>query len=337
VHEHIDLSLALEARGAATWFEPASVVNYQAYAPFALPDLPLYRARWSIAAAERSIAAFCAKWGVLDDKRSFGNVRDFVRIHMAQLDPMRPNYPPQPDRDQPMRAEELCQTRSALLDLAVSRGYGEAELSQFVQAYGLAQVLMDGGYRPCGRPFINHLTGTASVMIRYGFRHELVVAALLHAFYTHCPPHVAGVETAFATVRGMLGGEGSPIEHRVRAYTRRDTGSGPALPPSIAELSLLDAEVLMLTAANEIDMHLSGELRYSGRADALAPEWMAPMTEVCRLIGVPGMVATLERARVDAVPAPFLTRRGVSYRIGPDRRSAVSMLSGVPKLLRGTL
>jgi glycosyltransferase involved in cell wall biosynthesis len=129
VHEHIDLSLALEARGARTWFEPAAVVNYQAFAPFALSDLPLYRVRWSVAAAEHSIAAFSAKWGVLDDERSFGAVREFVRGHMARLDPMRPNHPPQPDRDQPMRAEELCQTRSALLDLAVARGYGRSTSS----------------------------------------------------------------------------------------------------------------------------------------------------------------------------------------------------------------
>ena len=334
VHEHIDLSLALEARGG-TWLEPAAVVNYQAFAPLAFSDLPLYRARWSVAAAERSIAAFCAKWGVLDDERSFGAVRDFVRGHVAQLDPMRPSHPPQPDSDRPMRAEELCQTPSALLDLAAARGYGEQEIVQFVHAYGLAQVLMDGGYRPCGRPFINHLAGTASVMIRYGFRHELVVAAMLHAFYTHCPPHRAGVETAFATVRGLLGGPDSPIERRVRAYTRRDTANGSSVVPrSLADLSVLDAEVLMLVVANEIDMHLSGELRYSGRPDTLAPAWMPPIADACRLLGVPGMVETLALARANVAPAKAVTHRSESYRIGPDRRSAVSMLSAVPTLLR---
>ena len=334
VHEHIDLSLALEARGALTWFEPASVVNYQAFAPLALPDLPLYRARWSIAAAEHSIAAFCAKWRVLDDERSFGDVRDFVRYHVASLDPLRPEAEGR-DREQPLRADELTQTRSALFDLALARGYPANDLAQMAHVYNLALVLLDG-YRPCGRPFLNHLCGTAGVLLRYDFRVELVAAALLHAVYTHCPPHSGGPAPALAIVRAALGGAGTPLERRVRAYTLREGTTRPAALPPFDQLDVLDAEVLMLTAANEIDMHLSGEFRYSGRSDGISDELLRRIEQVAAVIGVPGLAASLAQARAASatVPGALITQRAASYRIGPDRRSMLPMASNVPMLLR---
>ena len=57
--------------------------------------------------------------------------------------------------------------------------YRADELALIANAYHVAQVLMDGGYRPCGRPFINHLVGTASVLVHYGLRAETVASGLL--------------------------------------------------------------------------------------------------------------------------------------------------------------
>jgi hypothetical protein len=153
VHEHIDTAFAVQQRGYSSFFEPAARVTYLGFADYMLDDLPLFRARWSVGEAEASIGAFCRKWNVIDDDRSFGHVRYFVRVHTARSDPIRPSRLSEPDLRVPMRRDELRQTRSDLLDLARERGYEHEDLALIASAWPVAHVLMDGGYRPCGRPF----------------------------------------------------------------------------------------------------------------------------------------------------------------------------------------
>ncbi|MEO6422957.1 MAG: glycosyltransferase, partial [Candidatus Nitrotoga sp.] len=59
VHEHIDAALAAKRLGYSTYMEPASRVNYLAFADFLLEDLPIFRLRWSLEAGEQSILTFC--------------------------------------------------------------------------------------------------------------------------------------------------------------------------------------------------------------------------------------------------------------------------------------
>ena len=217
VHEHIDIALALRERGYPVFLEPAARVTYLAFAEYMLEDLALARSRWSEHEADASIAVFCDKWNVLDDDRSFRDVRSFVRLHAAQIDPIRPACLSRPDHRTSMRRDELRHTRSDLLDFAAERGYGHDDLALMANAYHIAHVLMDGGYRPCGRPFIDHLVGTGSVLVRYDFRADVVAAAILHAAYTHSPPHAAGPEAAVAAISAGLGGCGSVLDGRVRA------------------------------------------------------------------------------------------------------------------------
>ena len=83
----------------------------------------------------------------MNDERSLGGVRAFLRRHRAEVDPIRPLLREQPDHLAVMRTDELVQSRSALLDLAALRGYRAGELAQIAEGYNLAQILMDGGYR----------------------------------------------------------------------------------------------------------------------------------------------------------------------------------------------
>jgi GT2 family glycosyltransferase len=341
VHEHIDTSLSARKLGYETYCEPTARVTYLGGADYMLDDMAFLRARWKRADVDASIAAFSHKWNVVDDERSFGCVRVFAGHHVAQADPIRPALRDRPEHEAEMAATELCQTRSALLDLACSRGYSPNEIATIAQAYGLAHTLMDGGYRPCGRPFINHATGTASVLVRYGFRAEVVAAGLLHAAYTHCPVDAAGIGAAVEGVCRALGGRDSAIERRVRAYTLRDAllahadsraDSSTAAPPT---LSVSEAEVIAIVAANELDMHMSGEIRYSGRTDVIAPAVVTQIVRVCAALGVPGLPRSLLREQAREAPAPRECRTGLreSYRIGPDRRSPMPMATNVPAVL----
>jgi hypothetical protein len=75
-------------------------------------------------------------------------------------------------------------------------------------AHWTALLLSSGGYRPCGRPFINHLIGTASVLVHFGFEARLIVAALLHAAYTHAPKMRGGALTGCRSCRSATIGAG---------------------------------------------------------------------------------------------------------------------------------
>ena len=338
VHEHIDTALAARQLGYDVFLEPSARVTYLAFKEYMLDDLALFRDRWTQTDAEASIEAFSRKWNVMNDNRSFGKVRQFLHTHSLRVDPIRPPASAHRTRDIPMRREELRQTRSDLMDFAMERGYQSQELTVLANAYHLAHVLMDGGYRPCGRPFINHLVGTASVLIRYDFRVETVAAGLLHSAYTHCPPHTGDSRAAADTVCAWLGGRNSALEKRVRAYTQRSAHwTRPQANSSPFEnSSILDAEILAIAAANEVDMHLSGEYRYTNRTDAPAPQVMQAIFDTCRFLGVSGLAETLRQPALESTPeqAQFVARMTGSYRIAHDRQHAVSMVSDVPSVLQ---
>jgi GT2 family glycosyltransferase len=332
VHEHVDTALAVRQRGFPIFFEPASRVTYLGLADYALGELDFFRWRWSIEEAERNIEALCSKWNIANEDRSFKGVREFVYEHVSAADPIRfsPQIPA--DRRTPMRREELKQTRSDLLDLAQERGYRARDLAIIADAYHLAHVLTAGGYRPCGRPFVNHLVGTASVLVRYDFSVEIVAAALMHSAYTHSHPHPDGPEAAVAALALMLGGEGSPIERAVREYTRRE--SAWTVPPaadtdtdSVSQLPVLEAQILAIAAANEIDMYLSGEIRYSDRTDVLAAGIVRQIARVCEFLGVSGLADTHAQARqnCDAATPELITNSRGSYRIAWAQQSLVPM------------
>ncbi|MEO7762072.1 MAG: glycosyltransferase [Casimicrobiaceae bacterium] len=325
VHEHIDTSLTAAAHGYAIMFEPAAQVQYMAFSDHMLEDLPFFRDRWALAEGDASIRAFSSKWRVVDDERSFGGVRDYLRAHNERADPLRQMGRTTDHVQRPMTARDLPQTRSALLDLAARQGYAPPELDSLAAAYGLAQRLFDGGYRPCGRPFINHATGTAAVLVHYGFALRVVLAGLLHAAYTHGP------RDEFAAIVHALGGERSELERRVRAFTEReqDSAANDALS-GYDTLSIFEAEILALEAANEIDMHLSGEFRYTGRDDEISPRRFEEIAQVCRIIGVPGLSATLETARSGRLPVATVLQTGHqgSYRFQPGQQAVVGMVDG---------
>jgi GT2 family glycosyltransferase len=89
VHEHIDVALTARHQGQTIYLEPAARVLYRAFIPTTLEDLPLMRRRWSRAAVEESIAAFCDKWQVINDDRSFGELRGYVGRISLRNDPIR--------------------------------------------------------------------------------------------------------------------------------------------------------------------------------------------------------------------------------------------------------
>ncbi len=331
VHEHIDAALTARKAGYETYFEPSAVVSYLALNGYKLEGLPFFRARWDRAASEGSIKAFCAKWNVVDDERSFGGVRAFIDRHRGTFDPIRTGAVLGAEQRRALTAQELRQSLSGLYDLAVSRGYRQDEWTALEQAYRAAMILLNGAFRPCGRPFINHVTGTASVLIHYELNHTVVAAGLLHAAYTHCPHWSDDAQQAVAKVAELLGGRGNPVELVVRDYTRRVRRARELLssPDRGSAITTADGAMLAIAAANEVDMHLSGEFRFSGRRDVEPPEISALIPMACAAMGIPGLAVTVEQERrklAAMAPKPGAASTA-SFRLDGDRmRPAVNAL-----------
>lgn len=334
VHEHIDTALMARKKGAQVYLEPSARVIYLLYQDYLLSDIPFYRSRWDPAEADASMAVFGDKWGIQDDPGgiSFGGMRHFVQDHVRQVDPVP--YRAADRAEAPMPAGTLAQTRAGLLDQAMTAGYTPADLTAINQAYILAVMLMNGGYRPCGRPFINHLVGTASVLVFYGFDIATVTAGLLHAVYTHHPPGNPDLAASIQAVSGRLGGRGCPLESRVRTYSLL-TGDwqGWLRTHDVERLTLHQAEVLAIAAANGVDMHLSGESRYSGRPEHFPASGHGHVEQVCRVLGVPGLSASLVSAgTVSLAPAALVLGAPGSFRYGSEPGRGHSMARPVALL-----
>ena len=91
-------------------------------------------------------------------------------------------------------------------------------------------------------------------------------------------------------------------------------------------MSVDDAEIVALVAANEVDMMLGGEYRYTMRDDAMGADGLALVHCVCTALGVPGLAATLEAGVAAPSASPELRTRTLgSYRIvGLERKPMVS-------------
>ncbi len=101
----------------------------------------------------------------------------------------------------------------------------------------------------------------------------------------------------------------------------------------LATLSVFEAETIAIDAANELEMTLSGEIRYSGRTDAIGSAALRRIDHVCRTLGVTGLHDALALARAAgqaSVPPGLGTGVQGSYRIARDKRSVVSMVSPAP-------
>jgi hypothetical protein len=264
---------------------------------------------------------------VLNHPLAFDNVRNFIdREIIEDIDPIRASVQHNPLLGRPMRREELRQTRSDILDMAAEQGYSAQELVTLSNGYRLAQSLSDGGYRPCGRPFINHLVGVASVLIRYGFKLDMVLTGLLHTVYSHGPSHPHGVNAAVDAVSTMLGGTGSTLEKRVRSYTLKNGNFTEFLTKPVPGLLTSEAEVFMLAAAISVEINLSGEIRYSSRGDALSAEFDHALAQACDILGVGGLSATFNQLIRSTSASPELnTQLNQSYRLLSDKKNAVSM------------
>lgn len=77
----------------------------------------------------------------------------------------------------------FAQTNLQLYRQLRVRGYDDRDIARLRHAYEIALPLFSGQYRSSGKPFINHLVGTASILASGGERVAVLSAGMLHAAY----------------------------------------------------------------------------------------------------------------------------------------------------------
>lgn len=315
VHEHLDLALFAREQGMDVMLEPAARVTYVAFTPRPLMDIDFYRRRWDREACDRSLAAFAKRWPIAEPAGFIDPMRNYAAARLAEMD-LRRLGSSGSDLAEPMQRQELAQSRYGLREQAIARGYSDGDIRSLETACDLATLLFDGLYRPDGRPFLSHVIGTASALVRYEVQTPIVLSGLLHAAHSHRPTWMAETELT-ATLNETIGGEllilAQPAARGFLAQAEADCEL----------LNMVGAAAIAMLAANEVDMRLSGEYRATGRPPDLTAAMLDRVDETLGDFGIAGLVgsARLSGGEVQAWPVLGAGVQQASFRLdAPNRR-----------------
>ena len=205
--------------------------------------------------------------------------------------------------------------------------YTDDEIAAVHDAYKSAMKIFCGQFRACGRPFLCHLVGTASILASCGASVTMIKAGLLHAAYT----------------QGRFGGaDGAGVTDKKRDHLRRAIGkdtetliAGYAAFPwndkmvskvvAIRDALPLDAaKMLLIRLANELDEHRDLAILYSRKAHARMDANLPRFIDLAEALGLPGLAATFAtvygRFESASVPAALRSKKNSSYFVRPAGR-----------------
>jgi hypothetical protein len=209
----------------------------------------------------------------------------------------------------------------------IALGWGEESLARVRDAYAFASGLHAARFRPDGRPFIDHVVGTAGLLAADGAPEEVVLAGLLHGVYDHGDfgDGTRGVDPAKrARVRAETGAE---VEDRVAAFSGLDwrTGAAGLERDRVGQLDALGRDALWIRLANELEELLAFEIHFRRRAEERLADLDAEVQRLAglaRALGRPALAEAIERAGAECrnvrLPAMLRASPGANYDRLPD-------------------
>jgi len=298
VNEHIDLCLAAAREGFSVWLEAEARAVFLGAAPRRLGDVGFFRRRWDDEACEASMAAFARRWPVADEAVFDEGLRRFLKRRRASTNLRLEGAPTTPS--EVLSATSLAASRFALREQAVAHGYPPPAIRAIEAACDFATLAFDSLYRPDGRPFLNHLVGTASALVGYHASIDLVLAGLLHSAYAFRPDWMAEAEVTRVLASG--GGVETIVRDLPRAKSllaAADRGEGVRADA----LTVADARALAVEAANEVDVRLSGEYRASGRPPSVGEGGLALLRDALTPLELRGLALSAGQPAGEAANA----------------------------------
>jgi hypothetical protein len=288
VLEHIDFCLKVTEAGGSVWLEPDSHVSYQAFRSYLASDLNYFRLRWSDDWNERSVRHFASHWNMDLDSPLFSEMQGWLGKHQNHL---RLPSPPQGTTDGDARHRYCAQTNVQLYRQCMDLGYSEQDLALLRNAYEHAQHWFGDLYRVCGKPFLAHLVGTASILASQSAPVTLVVAGLLHSLYEFSS---LGPDITPEKRLHVASSIGNDVEQWLYNYARFDWNNADiaTLERDADLMPLALAKLLLLRIANELEEHHDQCIQFSAKPTATAC-WLPLFTRVAACLGVPGLATQL--------------------------------------------
>ena len=161
----------------------------------------------------------------------------------------------------------IAQTYPQFAVQLANAGWSSAELTSVRTAFDLAASLFTAAERGSGKPFIDHLVGTASGVLLGGGSTDAVVAALLHSVYDQGDFGDGRTGAQAVRRRRIASVVGAGVEDLVFRYHR--LGWGPAVAANavanVGGASEPERAVLLMRVANEVDDAVDGGLVLSGK------------------------------------------------------------------------
>lgn len=151
-----------------------------------------------------------------------------------------------------------AQTNVQLFNQLRAEGYSKKDRALILQAYEFAMRTFTGLYLPSGKPFIDHLVGTASILASLRMPIEIVAAGMIHAAYLHGDFGTLQSGSSQNTRKKVQDAIGKEAEEYVERYDKLLFGAQTitTLHDNLDSLDRVDRYVLVMRLANELEHHL---------------------------------------------------------------------------------
>lgn len=234
----------------------------------------------------------------------------------------------------------VSQTHLQLFQQLMVDDYDLAVLKRFHGACEFVNRSFAGLYRACGKPFVCHLFGVASVLIMLKAPAETVLAGLCHAYYPqgHKRWRRRGVQRA--RLRSIIGEEAEALTWAYREADWSPAAVERYLAEPLPGADTQAFQLLLIRLANEVDDHLDGSDGLVHPDRSWSPKQRQTLIELSRKVGDDMLIGLLEQtlspvdARVAALPVGL--RRKSSYPLASRRFFALDrVLANAKKKLLG--
>ena len=158
----------------------------------------------------------------------------------------------------PISVSCLAQTNLQLYQQMRAAGYDRDDLWRVAGAYELAVQLFAARFRAYGKPFVDHLVGTAAVLAHLRVPVALVIAGLLHASYEQGDfgfVFRGNTKASSRKRRYLRQRAGTTVDDYVYRYTNLlwNEANIADLQRDIACLDGVQRDVILIRLANELD------------------------------------------------------------------------------------
>jgi (p)ppGpp synthase/HD superfamily hydrolase len=213
----------------------------------------------------------------------------------------------------PVVLRAIAQTNLALYKQLHDAGYDAGGLTRIRDCYEFATTLFAGHYRASGKPFLAHLTGTASILAALGAGPATVAAGLLHAAYEQGDLSEIRWRDRRRRVARAIGPEAEAIVWRYQQMGW-EIVTIQRVHGGLAELSELDRTIVLIRLANELDDNLDLAMRYSHQDKDANRGIGEVIVSIANALHYPQLAAALAEARREAADGSWASALSLDRR-----------------------